>query len=107
MRSPYGQWPPLLQELQLVEVQEEQLLWDTAGCTEPSELPKLHADMSRFTFALEQSGQLISWFWRMTSFSNFRPQSLQAYSYMGMGLFSWFLPVPAFAFSKKYSYDVP
>lgn len=71
--------PPLLQEEQLVAVQEEQLLWE-AGCTDPSELPKLQAEIRRFTSAPEQPGQTICWACLMTSFSNFTPQSLQRYS---------------------------
>jgi len=69
----------LEQEVQLDAVQEEQSLADEAW-TEPSELPKLHAEISLFTFGFEQSGQTISWPGRITNFSNFRSHSLQKYS---------------------------
>jgi len=42
------QGPPLLQEEQLVAVQEEQLFVE-AGCTVPSELPKLQEEISFLT----------------------------------------------------------
>ena len=52
-----AQFPdPPPHELQLVAEQDEQLLVP-AGCMEPSELPKEHAEIKRCTSALSHSGQ--------------------------------------------------
>jgi len=69
--------PPLEQEAQLLAVQEEQLPAPEAGCTLPSELPKLQAETSFRTCPPEQPGHTIRWSCRMTSFSNRFPHCWQ------------------------------
>ena len=76
--------PP--QELQLVAVQEEQL-FVPAACTEPSELPKEQADISRWTSEALQSGQWTSASLRSSSFSNLWLHDLQTNSWIGMTCF--------------------
>jgi len=80
------QW--LLQELQLVAEQPLQLLSE-AERTEPSELPKLQAEISLWTSLPRQCGHWIVVSLLRTSFSNFRSHELQRYSKIGIPCPLW------------------
>jgi len=64
--------------------EQESQLDPEAELTDPSALPKLHADISRLTPSVLHCGQFISCPFLNTSFSNLLSQELHRYSYIGI-----------------------